>query len=568
LRTHRDEKTLTSFTDLGVQPEIADALADVGITEPFPIQEMTLSVALTGTDLIGQARTGTGKTLAFAIPVCQRTVAPGDPDAIDIAAPGKPQALIVAPTRELAQQVAGDVEVAARNRGLRVLTIYGGVPYEPQLDGLAAGVDIVVGTPGRLLDLADRRALDLSHVKSLVLDEADEMLDLGFLPDVERILAKTPELRQTMLFSATMPAAIVTLARRHMRHPVNIRAESSSEEQYVPTTAQFIYWAHDLDKPEVVARILQAEGRGKTIVFTRTKRSAQRVADDLAERGFPSSPLHGDMAQVAREKAMARFRDGTIDILVATDVAARGIDVSAVTHVINYTCPEDDKNYLHRIGRTGRAGASGIAITFVDWPDLARWKMINSTLGLPFEEPQETYSTSEHIYHDLGIPSDATGRIVPLTAMSGSLTPGQPKGRTGGQGSSRAGSGSRSERPDRKPTEGSRRRPSGNRQRRRTRSGQPVDGDAGSSSSNERPGSTVPVVATDNGTSTSATGPDGTGTTTSTEEAPRPRRRRRRRTGGTSASGSSNAANDAGASGDAAVPTTAVPPVPAASTAD
>ncbi|CAA9326483.1 MAG: ATP-dependent RNA helicase [uncultured Nocardioidaceae bacterium] len=502
-----------------MQPEIVDALRDVGITEPFPIQEMTLSVGLTGADLIGQARTGTGKTLAFAIPVCQRTVAPGDRDAADIAAPGKPQALIIAPTRELAQQVAGDVEVAASNRGLRVLTIYGGVPYEPQLDALSAGVDIVVGTPGRLLDLADRRALDLSHVKSLVLDEADEMLDLGFLPDVERILAKTPELRQTMLFSATMPSAIVTLARRHMRHPVNIRAESSSEEQYVPTTAQFIYWAHDLDKPEVVARILQAEGRGKTIVFTRTKRQAQRVADDLAERGFPSSPLHGDMAQVAREKAMARFRDGTIDILVATDVAARGIDVSAVTHVINYTCPEDDKNYLHRIGRTGRAGASGIAITFVDWPDLARWKMINTTLGLPFEEPQETYSTSEHIYHDLGIPRGATGRIVPLTAMSGSLTPGQPSGRSGSgkdrPARSRTSSGSGRTEPE------GRRRPAGERQRRRTRSGQPVDAaDAA-----------LPATQAGNG---SAPAPASAVVEGSVADAPRRRRRRRSRgSGGT-----------------------------------
>jgi len=503
-----------------VQPEIADALADVGITTPFPIQEMTLSVALTGTDLIGQARTGTGKTLAFAIPVCQRTVAPGDPDAVDLAAPGRPQALIVAPTRELAMQVAGDVVVAARNRGLRVLTIYGGAPYEPQLDALASGVDIVVGTPGRLLDLADRRALDLSHVKSLVLDEADEMLDLGFLPDVERILAKTPELRQTMLFSATMPSAIVTLARRHMRHPVNIRAESSSEEMYVPTTAQFIYWAHDLDKPEVVARILQAEGRGKTIVFTRTKRSAQRVADDLAERGFPSSPLHGDMAQVAREKAMARFRDGTVEILVATDVAARGIDVSAVTHVINYTCPEDDKNYVHRIGRTGRAGASGIAITFVDWSDLARWKTINATLGLPFEQPQETYSTSEHLCHDLGIPRSATGRIVPLTAMSGSLTPGENRSgsRTGGRpGRSGAGRGE----PERGP-----RRPAGDRQRRRTRSGRPVadsgDGPDGGDGASAGAG-TGPVPAT--GSPAAVDHED-------TESAPRRRRRRRSRGAG------------------------------------
>ena len=222
----------------------------------------------------------------------------------------------------------------------------------------------------------------------------------------------TPETRQTMLFSATMPAAIVALARTHMRHPMNIRAESSYDTTMVPATAQFIYQAHDLDKPEIIGRVLQAEDAGKIIVFTRTKRQAQRVADDLAERGFSASPLHGDMAQVAREKALAKFREDKIRVLVATDVAARGIDVAGVSHVINYTCPEDDKTYVHRIGRTGRAGASGIAITFVDWPDIARWKMINKTLDLPFDEPQETYSTSEHLFHDQGIAPGTKGRIV------------------------------------------------------------------------------------------------------------------------------------------------------------
>ncbi len=374
---------------------------------------MTLSVALLGTDLIGQARTGTGKTLAFGIPVLQRTVAPHDPDYLDLAAPGKPQALVIAPTRELALQVSNDLKLAGADRGSRVLTVYGGVGYEPQLDALKDGVDVVVGTPGRLLDLANRRSLDLSHVKVLVLDEADEMLDLGFLPDVQKLLSKTPETRQTMLFSATMPAAIVSLARTHMRHPMNIRAESTSDQQTVPATAQFIYQVHDLDKPEIIARILQSENSGITIVFTRTKRQAQRVADDLAERGFPSSPLHGDMQQVAREKALKKFRDGKLKVLVATDVAARGIDVADVTHVINYSCPEDEKTYLHRIGRTGRAGATGIAITLVDWADVTRWKVINKALNLPFDEIVETYSTSENLLHDQGIAPGTKGRIVP-----------------------------------------------------------------------------------------------------------------------------------------------------------
>ena len=410
-------------------------------------------MALLGTDLIGQARTGTGKTLAFGIPVLQRSVAPHDRDYADLPE-GKPQALIVAPTRELALQVSGDLALAGADRGMRVLTVYGGVPYDPQLDALRTGVEIVVGTPGRLIDLANRRALDLSHVHALVLDEADEMLDLGFLPDVERLISMTPETRQTMLFSATMPGAIVSLARTHMRHPMNIRAESSEDSQMVPATAQFIYQAHDLDKPEIVARILQADDATKTIVFTRTKRQAQRVADDLAERGFKASPLHGDMAQVAREKALARFREDKIQVLVATDVAARGIDVAGVSHVINYVCPEDDKTYVHRIGRTGRAGATGTAITFVDWADLTRWKVINKALELPFDEPQETYSTSEHLFHDQAIAPGTKGRLVPPA-------PREPKRRDDGP---------RDDKPRERPARDR------NRQRTRSRRGRPLDG--------------------------------------------------------------------------------------------
>ncbi|HEY9337410.1 MAG TPA: DEAD/DEAH box helicase, partial [Kribbella sp.] len=372
---------------------------------------MTLPVALMGTDLIGQARTGTGKTLGFGIPLLQRTIAPHEADYAELVAPGKPQALVVTPTRELTIQVAKDLQTASTVRTVRILTIYGGVAYEPQLDALKTGVDVVVGTPGRLLDLANRGVLDLGHIKVLVLDEADEMLDLGFLPDVERILRKTPELRQTMLFSATMPSAVIGLARTHMRHPLNIRAESHEDTQMVPTTAQFVYRAHDLDKPEVVARILQAEDRGRVMIFCRTKREASRLTDDLQDRGFKAAAIHGDLNQQARERALTRFRGDKIDVLVCTDVAARGIDVEGVTHVINNTCPEDEKTYIHRIGRTGRAGASGIAVTFVDWPDVTRWKVINKALDLPYDEPQEIYSTSPELFHDLGIPSEAKGRI-------------------------------------------------------------------------------------------------------------------------------------------------------------
>lgn len=477
-------------------PEICEALESVDITAPFPIQEMTLSVALMGTDLIGQARTGTGKTLAFGIPVIQRSVATHDPDYADLAAPGKPQALVVAPTRELALQVSKDLKLAGSVRGIRVLTVYGGVPYEGQLEALESGVDVVVGTPGRLIDLMNRRALDISHVKSLVLDEADEMLDLGFLPDVERLLRQTPETRQTMLFSATMPAAIVALARTHMRHPMNIRAESAEDDQMVPATAQFIYQAHDLDKPEMLGRLLQAEGADLMIVFTRTKRQAQRIADDLEERGFVSAPLHGDMAQAAREKALTKFREGKLQVLVATDVAARGIDVTGVTHVVNYTCPEDDKTYVHRIGRTGRAGATGIAITFVDWADLHRWKMINKTLGLPFDEPLETYSSSEHFLHDQGIPPGTKGRVIPEGQVVIERKP-RTDGRGGGRGG-RSGSG----------RDGG--RDGGGRNRERTRGGR---GEGSSSPSAE------------GGAPTSSEGGEAT-------RAPRKRNRSRRRTRG------------------------------------
>jgi superfamily II DNA/RNA helicase len=405
---------------------IVQALDDIGITTPFRIQALAIPVALTGTDMIGQARTGTGKTLAFGIPLLQRIVVPGERDYTQLSKPGAPQGLVVTPTRELAGQVSSDLSTTSAHRPARVSAVYGGVGYQDQLSALKRGVEVVVGTPGRLIDLVERGALDLAHIKVLVLDEADKMLDLGFLPDVERILAQTPELRQTMLFSATMPAAIVSLARRHMRHPVNIRGELPGESTTVPTTAQFIYRVHELDKPEIVARILQAESRSRVMIFCRTKRSAQRLADDLLDRGFAVASIHGDLNQFAREKALRRFREGRIDVLVATDVAARGIDIENVTHVINYECPDDEQVYVHRIGRTGRAGASGVAITFVDWVDQTRWKVINNALGLPFEEPEETYSTSPHLYRDLGIDHAAKGRIARPGSQPAESKPAEP----------------------------------------------------------------------------------------------------------------------------------------------
>src|SRR5450756_1538034 len=379
---------------------------------------MTLPVALAGHDIIGQAKTGTGKTLGFGVPLLNLVIAP-DEDGFDtLPAPGKPQALVVAPTRELAAQVAGDLATASKKRSVRVLQIYGGRAYEPQVTALQRGVEVVVGTPGRMIDLINQGYLDLSYVRTVVLDEADEMLDLGFLPDVERLLARTPASRHTMLFSATMPGAVVALARRYMVQPTHIRAaEPDDTGVTVKAIKQVVFRAHALDKIEVLARLLQAEGRGLTIVFTRTKRTTAKVADELTARGFAAAAIHGDLGQGAREQALRAFRSGKVDVLVATDVAARGIDVDDVTHVINYQCPEDEKIYLHRTGRTGRAGNTGTAVTFVDWDDLPRWGLIDKALDLGIPVPEETYSNSPNLYEVLNIPVGTTGTL-PRTART------------------------------------------------------------------------------------------------------------------------------------------------------
>ncbi|MGB3829573.1 MAG: DEAD/DEAH box helicase [Ornithinimicrobium sp.] len=405
------EETRT-FADFDIHPDVVSALAEHGITHPFPIQAMTLPVALGGHDIIGQAKTGTGKTLGFGLPMLQRVLAPGDDGFAALERPGAPQALAVAPTRELASQVAQDLTRAGARRGIRILTVYGGRAYEPQIDALKAGVEIVVGTPGRLIDLAEKGHLSLAHARSVVLDEADEMLDLGFLPDVEKLLSMTPAGRQTMLFSATMPGAVVALARSYMTQPTHIRAITEGDDKHtIAAVEHFVYRAHAMDKVEMVARILQSKDRGLSIIFARTKRTAAKVADDLAERGFASAAIHGDLGQGAREQALRAFRAGKVDVLVATDVAARGIDVEAVTHVINFQCPEDEKTYLHRTGRTGRAGATGVAVTFVDWDDLHRWTLINKALDLGIPQPQETYSSSLHLFSDMEIPEGTKGTL-------------------------------------------------------------------------------------------------------------------------------------------------------------
>ncbi|WP_166845980.1 DEAD/DEAH box helicase [Isoptericola sp. BMS4] len=508
-----------SFADFGVRPEIVEALSESGITHPFPIQAMTLPVALQGHDIIGQAKTGTGKTLGFGVPLLHRVVAPGEPGYDELPAPGKPQAIVVAPTRELAVQVANDLTTASRKRSVRIVQIYGGRAYEPQIETLNAGVEVVVGTPGRMVDLMNQGHLNLTRAATVVLDEADEMLDLGFLPDVEKILARTPAVRHTMLFSATMPGPVVSMARRYMSQPTHIRAaEPDDEGATVKDTRQVVYRAHALDKVEVLSRLLQAEGRGRTIVFARTKRTAAKVSDELRDRGFAAGAIHGDLGQGAREQALRAFRHGHIDVLVATDVAARGIDVDDVTHVVNYQCPEDERTYLHRIGRTGRAGNKGTAVTFVDWDDVPRWQLIDRALDLGFPEPVETYSSSPHLYTDLGIPEGTKGRLpkekrklagleaeeledLGETGKRSGGSGGRDGGRGGAHGGPRRDGGGRSRggrggsresqgngRGDADAAGSAEQRDGGQRRRRsrnrrRTRGGRPVDGGSSSAAS-------------------------------------------------------------------------------------
>jgi superfamily II DNA/RNA helicase len=459
-----------TFKDLGIDSDISEALEARGITSPFPIQEQAIPLALTGQDIIGQAKTGTGKTLGFGLPLIQSLGKDPSHGA---------KALVVVPTRELAIQVAEDLKLACSNRSTTVAAIYGGKAYEGQVAEIDAGAQIIVGTPGRLIDLSKQKKLDLTSIQFMVLDEADEMLDLGFLPDVERLFAYTPENRQTMLFSATMPGAIVSLARKYQNKPVHIRVNDPDEGLTKADIKQFVYRAHSLDKDEVVGRILQAEGRGKTVIFCRTKRQAAKLSDELIDRGFNASALHGDMSQEAREKSMIAFRTGKRDILVATEVAARGIDVDDVTHVINYSVPEDEKAYLHRVGRTGRAGRLGTAVTFVDWEDLARWTHIDKELSFGQPDPMETYSSSEHLFADLSIPAGTKGRLKASTRVAVAKPSGDRGARPGQKrsaprsGSARPKSDSKDNKQDSRSEAKSDSRPESKpRTRNRTRGGQ------------------------------------------------------------------------------------------------
>ncbi|SJM56886.1 DEAD/DEAH box helicase [Gulosibacter sp. 10] len=484
---------MVSFAELGIDSDIVEVLADKGIEQAFPIQAETIPLALRGQDIIGQAKTGTGKTLGFGLPLLQRLGA--DPE------PGV-RALVVTPTRELAAQVHEDLKLAASRRGTTVVPIYGGKAYDEQIEQIKQGAQVIVGTPGRLLDLMNQRVLSLKNVSEIVLDEADRMLDLGFLPDIERIFAAVPEVRHTMLFSATMPGPILTLARRFMSSPVHIRVSDPDEGVLQANIKHHVYRAHPLDKDEIIARILQARGRGKTVVFMRTKRAAAKLLEELRDRGFSAAAVHGDMDQGQRERSMSQFREGKRDVLIATDVAARGIDVDDVTHVINHTIPEDEKTYLHRVGRTGRAGNTGIAVTLMDWNDQHRWALIAKALELPAGEPVETYSSSPHLFEELDIPEGTKGRLPGATTRGKDAPPKEAgqgssrsrsrsrrggSGRSGGQGESggQEHSGSRQDAPEQRSDEArpaAEGTPRKRRRRRRRGAGSGSGGDAGTAS--------------------------------------------------------------------------------------
>ncbi len=365
----------STFEALGVAPDLVATLAAQGIDAPFPVQALTIADGLAGRDVCGKAKTGSGKTLAFGLPLLQR-VRPAEPR--------RPTGLVLVPTRELANQVFGVLEALAAGRGQRVVAVYGGVGFEPQIAALKAGVDVIVGTPGRLIDLLERRELRLDHLDVLVLDEADRMLDMGFLPQVQKILYRLQSDPQTMLFSATLEGAIRRLVDRYMRDPVF--HEVASQDPTVDEMEHRFLVVHQMDKPKVAAAI--SRGVHRTLIFSRTKRGADRLVSDLRREGVRAAAIHGDLRQQAREKSLTDFMTGKVPVLVATDVAARGLHIDAVDVVLHYDPPEDHKAYLHRSGRTARAGETGFAVTLVLWNQENEVRAIRRPLGLtePFIE--------------------------------------------------------------------------------------------------------------------------------------------------------------------------------------
>ncbi len=342
------------FYEFGLSDEVLKALSDMGFEEPTPVQKIAIGHALKGRDLIGLAQTGTGKTAAFGIPIIEKGRKGNGKN---------PYAIVLAPTRELAVQVAQELNRIGGNKGVLSLPVYGGQSIEGQIRGLRKGVDVVVGTPGRVIDHIRRKTLILKDIKTVVLDEADEMLNMGFIEDMETILREIPKERQTMLFSATMPGEILRISRKYMREPEKVFVDP--KKMVVAKIKQVFYEVREEDKIKALTRLLDVEDPSLTLVFCHTKREVDDVSGKLQQMGYSAGPIHGDFTQSFRDEMMAKFKSGETDILVATDVAARGLDIPDVSHVINYSIPQNPDGYIHRIGRTGRAGKSGIAITFV-----------------------------------------------------------------------------------------------------------------------------------------------------------------------------------------------------------
>ncbi|HWW43990.1 MAG TPA: DEAD/DEAH box helicase [Acidimicrobiia bacterium] len=367
--------TTPTFEALGVSRDLVAALAAQGIEAPFPVQALTIADGLAGRDVCGKAKTGSGKTLAFGLPLLER---------VGHAEPRRPTGLVLVPTRELANQVFGVLSELAATRGQRVAAVYGGVGFEQQIAAMRDGVDVIVGTPGRLIDLLERRELRLDALDVLVLDEADRMLDMGFLPQVQKILYRLTSEPQTMLFSATLDGAIRRLVDRYMRDPVF--HEVASQDPTVDEMEHRFLVVHQMDKAKVAAAI--SRGVQRTLIFSRTKRGADRLVSDLRREGVKAAAIHGDLRQTAREKSLTDFMTGKVPVLVATDVAARGLHIDAVDVVLHFDPPEDHKAYLHRSGRTARAGETGVAVTLVLWNQENEVRAVRRPLGItePFIE--------------------------------------------------------------------------------------------------------------------------------------------------------------------------------------
>ncbi len=360
-----------TFNDLALHPGLVQVVTELGYAEPTPIQSAVIPVMLTGADVIGQAQTGTGKTAAFALPLLQN-LQPGSDHV---------QALVLCPTRELALQVAQAVEQYGRNQSVRVLAVYGGQPYGPQISRLRHGVDVIVGTPGRLIDLLERKAVNLSRVHTVVLDEADEMLSMGFIEPIEKILAGTPTERQTALFSATLPAPIRRLADKYMHAPRSIQVQR--DQVTLAAIEQRHYLVNQGDKLAALTRLFEMEKVTSALVFVRTRAGTGELANELTRRGFPAEAINGDLTQEMRERTLDRFRRSQVKVLVATDVAARGLDIDDISHVVNYDLPDDPEIYIHRIGRTGRAGKTGIAISLVTPREKRLLRQVESLIRQP-----------------------------------------------------------------------------------------------------------------------------------------------------------------------------------------